>query len=182
VAPNPGQERTPSGKLASLAQNRKSAKRRSVETAEPSASRRIEVLNRQRGKKIWIGPLRLFASAALEAVGGLPHVDSLPDEVLIVLLSDSRIAEIHREFMNIVGATDVITFQHGEIFISVETAERQSREAKTSLEYELRLYLIHGLLHLAGFEDLTEHGSRAMARRQEKLMKRLLPNRIAEEI
>jgi probable rRNA maturation factor len=115
--------------------------------------------------------MRLFASAAMDAVRA--ESDSFPEEIVVVLIADRRMAEIHHRFMGIEGATDVITFQHGEIFISVETAERQSREAETSFEYELRLYLLHGLLHLAGFDDLTEPGFRAMSRKQEELMKLL---------
>jgi probable rRNA maturation factor len=118
--------------------------------------------------------LRSFASEALNIVCRLPEIASFPEETLVVFVSDSRIADLHRDYMSVVGATDVITFQHGEIFISVETAERQANEAKTTLLYELRLYLLHGLLHLAGYDDLTQSGHRAMSRKQEKLMKQLL--------
>ena len=65
-------------------------------------------------------------------------------------------ASLHRKFLNKPGPTDVITFQHGEIFISVPTAQRQAREFRTSLARELELYIVHGLLHLHGFDDQTE--------------------------
>jgi probable rRNA maturation factor len=64
----------------------------------------------------------------------------------------------------------VITFQHGEIFVSTETARRQARHFGTSREHELRLYIAHGLLHLRGFDDKTAAGAREMKCVQEKLV------------
>jgi probable rRNA maturation factor len=78
-----------------------------------------------------------------------------PNEILVVLVSDSRITDLHQRFMNEDGPTDVITFQHGEIFVSVPTAQRQAREYGTSTMQEVQLYLVHGLLHLRGFDDRT---------------------------
>jgi probable rRNA maturation factor len=92
------------------------------------------------------------------------------EEVEVALVSDKRITEIHRRFMNDPAPTDVITFQHGEIVISVETAKSQAREFGTSLDHELRLYIVHGLLHLHGFEDKTAAGAAEMKRVQEKIV------------
>ena len=72
--------------------------------------------------------------------------------------------------MGIAGPTDVITFQHGEICISVETALRQAAAFGTSLEHELRLYLVHGLLHLHGFDDRTPRGRARMKAVQEDIV------------
>ena len=90
------------------------------------------------------------------------------------MVSDKRIAEIHRRFMNNRSPTDVITFQHGEIVISVETAKRQAREFGTSLGDELHLYIVHGLLHLYGFDDKTASGAAEMKRVQERIVASLL--------
>jgi len=79
-------------------------------------------------------------------------------------------AELHQRFLNEPGPTDVITFQHGEIVISAETAKRQARAFRTSMELELRLYLVHGLLHLCGLDDKTAAGTGEMKRLQEKLV------------
>ena len=68
------------------------------------------------------------------------------------------------------GPTDVITFQHGEIFISVETAERQSVNFSGDTCRELWVYFVHGLLHLSGLEDLTEQGFEEMATIQEAIV------------
>lgn len=75
------------------------------------------------------------------------------DEVEISIVSDEVIAQVHQDFMDIPGATDVITFEYGEIVISAETARNYAADYGNSVEKELMLYIIHGLLHLAGHED-----------------------------
>ena len=75
--------------------------------------------------------------------------------------------------MNIAGATDVITFDHGEIHISVETAQRQAAEYFQDFEKEIMLYILHGLLHLAGHEDASDAGYAAMDLHQNELLSRV---------
>ncbi len=91
-------------------------------------------------------------------------------EIDVLLITDRRIAELHQRFMQIPGPTDVITFRHGEIFISVETASRQAAEQSTSLEHELQLYLVHGLLHLHGFDDHAPADRSCMQATQERIL------------
>src|SRR6185369_6384434 len=105
----------------------------------------IVVLNRQRAVRVQLPSLGQFAAEALIECLKLQKrkLGSLADlpEVSVVLVSDKRIAEIHRRFMNDPTPTDVITFDHGEIVISTETAKRQARQFRSSFEHELRLYL-----------------------------------------
>jgi probable rRNA maturation factor len=126
--------------------------------------------------RVDVATLRDFAERAVGTCLELPRKKlgqlSRLGKVEVALVSDKRIAEIHRRFMNDPRPTDVITFQHGEIIISVETAKRQAREFGTSLNHELRLYLVHALLHLHGFDDKTAAGSREMKRVQGKLLAR----------
>lgn len=86
-------------------------------------------------------------------------------ELSVVFLGDKAIARIHAEFLDDPTVTDVITFvgeDHptqpfaGEICINVDQARRAAKEHGTSLEHELRLYLTHGWLHLAGLFDGTK--------------------------
>jgi probable rRNA maturation factor len=79
-------------------------------------------------------------------------------------------ALLHRRFLNQSGPTDVITFQHGEIFISVDTARRHARVFGSSFAREVRLYIIHGLLHLHGFDDQSEADAKKMRLAQEKIL------------
>lgn len=80
-------------------------------------------------------------------------------------------ALLHRKFLGLAGPTDVLTFQHGEIFISAETARRHARAFGNSLMRELKLCIVHGLLHLHGFDDRTPTEARRMKTAQEKILR-----------
>src|SRR5881296_2450904 len=95
-------------------------------------------------------------------------------EISVWLISDRRMSRLHRQFLGPTGPTDVLTFQHGEIFISVETAKRHARVFGNPLMRELRLYIVHGLLHLHGFDDRTPAEVRKMQRTQERILRSAL--------
>lgn len=126
---------------------------------------------------VQLAPLQDFAQRALQECLKIRRRKSSVleklEEVSVVLVSDRRMAELHRRFLHEAGPTDVITFQHGEIFVSPETARRQARRFGTSLEDELRLYIGHGLLHLHGFDDKDPRSSADMKLTQEKLVARV---------
>ena len=96
------------------------------------------------------------------------------NEIFVWLISDRRMALLHRKFLGQSGPTDVLTFQHGEIFISVETARRHARAFGNSLLRELKLYIVHGLLHLHGFDDQTRAEACKMKKAQEKILRSAL--------
>jgi probable rRNA maturation factor len=145
----------------------------------------IAVHNRQRAIKIEIAGLQAFAERAQELALKLHAGKARPKKlshIEVILVSDRRMSELHQRFLQIDGPTDVITFQHGEIVISVETARRQAHTFGTSLKDELRLYLVHGLLHLRGFEDKAASSARVMRAAQERISReaskeRRLPGR-----
>lgn len=129
----------------------------------------IRVLNRQRKHPASANDLSTFCQQVGPLVLKVARKE-LPEQVLVVLVSDRKIAAIHEQFMGIAGSTDVITFQHGEIVVSVETAAKQASEYETDLLHELRLYITHGLLHLAGYDDHSEDDFREMAKLQNELV------------
>jgi rRNA maturation RNase YbeY len=131
----------------------------------------LELLNRQRKRRLDLILFRRFAESALTKVMERVTRTSLPEEIIVVFVSDAGIARIHRDFMSINGPTDVITFQHGEIFINVEAAERLCGKFFGDFHRELRIYFVHGLLHLLGLEDLTEQGFEEMAMVQEAIVR-----------
>ena len=138
---------------------------------ESTALPEISVQNRQRKIALDRAALERFARRALplcarERGRGLTSLE----EIAVLLIADRKISALHHRFMQVEGPTDVITFQHGEIFISVETARRQADAHHTSLDHELRLYLVHGLLHLHGFDDCVPAGRRRMQAVQEKIV------------
>ena len=137
----------------------------------------IQVHNLQRKISVNVRALRQFANRALTASIQEPRPSSrggLPHEIHVVLISDQRMSSLHRQFLNQSGPTDVITFQHGEIFISVPTARRQAREFGTSLMRELQLYIVHGLLHLDGFDDRSPAEQRSMRAAEARMLRRIL--------
>lgn len=140
----------------------------------------ITVLNRQRKVSVKLSALRDFAENILQEClklrGAKASALRTLREVSVVLVSDRRMAALHRRFLQQPGPTDVITFQHGEIFVSTETARRQARRFGTSLEHELRLYIVHGLLHLHGFDDKRPADAAQMQRLQDKLVASLEAN------
>jgi probable rRNA maturation factor len=134
----------------------------------------IAVHNRQRGTKIDIAALQIFAERALRLAlksrAGKAGPQKL-SQIGVILISDRRMSELHRRFFHIDGPTDVITFQHGEIFISVETARRQASVFRSAAVKEIQLYLVHGLLHLRGFDDKIASDAKAMRAMQERIVR-----------
>ena len=94
--------------------------------------------------------------------------------VEITILGSRAMAKVHRDFLNIPGATDVITFPYGEILVCAHIAAARAPEFGHSTTEELALYIIHGLLHLSGFDDLTPPDAEIMAATQQKILKLVL--------
>jgi len=137
---------------------------------------RITICNRQRAVPVRLPALQDFAQRALQECLKIPRRNSALkklEEINVVLVSDRRMAQLHRRFLGETGPTDVITFQHGEIFVSTETARRHARRFGNSFAGEVRLYIVHGLLHLHGFDDKIPAAAAEMMSAQEKLVVRL---------
>ncbi len=136
---------------------------------------KITVQNLQRRISVNVAELEKFAGHAVQNSLQL-HQGQRTDlrklsEIFIWLISDRRMALLHRKFLGQSGPTDVMTFQHGEIFISVETARRHARTFGNSLLRELKLYIAHGLLHLHGFDDQTPSEMHKMKAAQERILR-----------
>src|SRR2546430_503697 len=142
---------------------------------------KVSVRNLQRTISVNAAGLEKFAARAVRhclQVRKRKQTDlsKLP-RIFVWLISDRRMSQLHRKFLGETGPTDVLTFQHGEIFISVEMAKRQARLFGNSVIRELQLYVIHGLLHLHGFDDRTPAEARKMSRTQEKILRDCSPDR-----
>jgi probable rRNA maturation factor len=135
---------------------------------------KIGVRNLQRKVPVDVVDLEKFGRKALELCLRVPRkkktdLMQLP-QISVLIVSDPRIASLHRQFMSESGPTDVMTFQHGEIFISAETTRRNARRFGNTVGRELRLYVVHGLLHLHGFDDRDEARARKMQIVQRKIL------------
>jgi len=87
------------------------------------------------------------------------------------VVGSRRMAQVHREFLNVRGPTDVLTFPYGEILVCAPVAKSRAKEFGHDATTELALYCIHGLLHLAGHDDLDPCSARKMAVEQARILK-----------
>ena len=106
-------------------------------------------------------------------------------EVAVTIVDDSEIRELNREYRGIDSATDVLSFEMGEenpetgavmlgdIIISIDSAVHQSQEYEHSLERELAFLTIHGMLHLLGYDHMTEEEEKVMFAKQDEILERL---------
>ena len=137
-------------------------------------SPRLRLYNHQRTQPV---SLKLWREAAKQAVPLCLAAARSPDsdlhglaEVEISFVDDAEISRVHAEFLNDPTPTDIITFPHGEILISLDTAARQATEHAETCEREAALYIIHGLLHLAGWDDHDPAEAAAMKETQERIL------------
>lgn len=134
----------------------------------------IDLQNRQRSVRFNLRWLRRFAGLTMEpclkeSANGRFGLTAL-EEVSVAIVSDRAIARVHEQFMEIPGPTDVITFEHGEIVMSAQTARLQALERGHPIETELGLYLVHGLLHLNGFQDASSEDAARMDCSQHRIL------------
>jgi len=125
----------------------------------------IEVVNRQRGHRMVVKQWREFAEKALQAIS--------KDErnATIAFVSDPAIKELNRRFRGKNYPTDVLSFPNeaavfevenqshlGDVVISVPRAAAQAKQYKLSFFNEVKQLILHGLLHLSGYDHETDNG------------------------
>ena len=91
------------------------------------------------------------------------------EQLEVSVVSEPEISEVHGRFLNDPTATDVITFDHGEIIVSADMAQEKASGLGHPTEAELLLYVIHGLLHLGGYNDKSESEFEEMSQIQERI-------------
>lgn len=105
------------------------------------------------------------------------------DELTFSLVDDNTIHEINREYLKHDYPTDIITFNYseknqifidGEVLISYETALLNAKKYDVNLENEITRLIIHGVLHLLGFDDTTPSKKRVMKNKENALLKQIL--------
>ncbi|HJZ66707.1 MAG TPA: rRNA maturation RNase YbeY [Blastocatellia bacterium] len=151
----------------------------------------IEVLNRQRLASVDRKRVARVAKATLTAVNEQRR------GITVVFVSDRKIRDLNREFRGKAQSTDVLAFPLdepgsspgsagvlpaspqlgsneylGDVVVSAETALRQAREARHSLDREVDELVLHGVLHLCGYDHETDSGR--MNKLELKLRKKLL--------
>ncbi len=138
----------------------------------------VTILNQQESSKIKHSLLRKVAKCVLERFGeGRVSLS-------VVLVDDETISYYNETYLSHEGPTDVISFPQregdvrspkeellGDVMISVERAKAQAEEYGHSLEEEVILLLIHGILHLLGWDDKAPKERSKMEKEQERLLR-----------
>lgn len=139
---------------------------------------KITVTNRQRRVRPDLAWLRALAERAipfiLEHPGPRSGALSGLEGVEITLLGDGSIARVNEQFLQHVGPTDVITFDHGEILVGAGIAQQNAERYGKPLNHEVALYMVHGLLHLHGWSDKAPAEAARMALVQETILAKLI--------
>ena len=140
----------------------------------------VAIVARQRVRRVPAARLQAFAKRVARKA---PPTKATG--VAIVLAGDARVRRLNRDFRGKDKNTDVLSFPYGgarlpdgtrplgEIVISVAQAARQAEAAGHSLAVELRLLVIHGYLHLLGYDHEVDDGQ--MMRLQARLARALVP-------
>jgi probable rRNA maturation factor len=144
------------------------------EAEPPSTALRVLVADQAGGA---VDPRRIEA-AVLAALAESPYSQGA---VSVAVVDDAAIHRLNRQFLDHDWPTDVLTFPlvddpprlEGEIVVSLETAAAAAAEAGWSCDDELVLYVVHGALHLAGFDDQRPSDEAAMRRREAGVVDRL---------
>jgi probable rRNA maturation factor len=93
----------------------------------------------------------------------------------VVFLNDKEIRKLNRKYLNHDSPTDVLAFDYralgSELAISLDTAARNAKIYNTSPKEEIMLYIIHGILHLCGYNDTTLKARKRMFKKQSAIMK-----------
>lgn len=157
-------------------------------------SRELLIRNRQRVRAIHTRELRRITVALLEDCLAVPAY-----EVGLHLVAAPEMTNLNERFLRHAGSTDVITFDyaetsasaadsaapsrtakpaivrrlHGDIFVCLEDAVKQARQYRTSWQSELTRYVVHGALHLQGYDDLSPAARRVMKRKENRLLRAL---------
>ena len=120
------------------------------------------LLFRHPSRRVRRTPLREFL-AALEKAHKL--------EVTCLIADDAELQRLNKQFRKKNYATDVLSFPPNEMAISLDRASAQAKELGHSLDEELRILMLHGMLHLCGMDHETDSGE--MRRTETRWRKKL---------
>lgn len=138
----------------------------------------IEIVNNQRKIRIDNERWHIFTTKALQVIK-----ESKGKGVTVAFVADRKMRSLNSEFRGVNKTTDVLSFPAeqeefesfdntlGDVVISVEQAERQAKENGLTLEEEISQLILHGLLHLCGYDHETDDGE--MNRLELKLRRKL---------
>jgi probable rRNA maturation factor len=142
----------------------------------PERQRTLTLHNRQTTRRLDLRLLRRITRALLQ--------ETRPQgacELAIYFVAEPEMTHLNETFLRHKGSTDVISFDyspcspllHGEIFVCLDEAVSQARRFHTTWQSELVRYVVHGVLHLLGFDDTDSRTRRSMKTREDALVRQL---------
>ena len=147
-------------------------------TGAPTRNRSLALQNRQRSRKVDVRHFRRIATHLLDDLLELDHY-----ELTVLLVGTRKMTRLNTDFLQHEGSTDVITFDYsdssqtpgavGEIAICVDEAVVQARRWRTSWQAEVTRYLVHGVLHLLGYDDQDPPSRRRMKSEENRVFRAL---------
>jgi len=103
----------------------------------------------------------------------------IPGDLYFIITNDKTLLKINREFLKRNSLTDVIAFEYsegktvkGEIYISKETVKRNAYNYKVSLDEEMLRVMIHGTLHICGYNDRNNEEKSVMRKKENEWIER----------
>lgn len=142
-------------------------------------SKSLFLRNRQHIRKLDVRALRLGTTRLLEKELGLADFD-----IGIYVVSALEMTRLNETHLRHAGSTDVITFDYGdrtrpksltgEIFICIDEAIVQARRYRIDWQRELLRYIVHGVLHLSGYDDRKAANRRRMKLEEDRLLAHLI--------
>ncbi|RJP61689.1 MAG: rRNA maturation RNase YbeY [Candidatus Auribacter fodinae] len=143
---------------------------------------KIRISNRQKRFQIYPSTIKNICAEVLTCEGEPESV-----ELDVSIVSDEEIEQLNEQYLQHTGPTDVLSFsqregddvdglddQIGDVVVSADRAFEQSAIFDTSFNEEFALYIIHGILHLLGYDDTTDEDKDCMEKRQQYLLQKLV--------
>jgi len=137
---------------------------------------KIELINQQRIKRVNLKQLHKYLKKILVFL-------NIPSQKVSVLLCDNALVKkLNKKYFKKSSVTDVIAFPLtddlepdylGEVVVSVEEAVKVAKSLGCKWQDELRLYLIHGILHLVGYDDRTKIKQTRMEKTQKMILRKI---------
>jgi probable rRNA maturation factor len=137
---------------------------------------KINITNLQKAVKIDLNQVKKIARKALLALG------EEKSDLSVCIVDNSQIKDLNYKYKGLNRPTDVLAFSLregqgvrggefilGDVVISAQIARSQAKRLRRKIKDEINLYIVHGILHLVGYDDNTKAARKKMEAMQEKL-------------
>jgi len=125
-----------------------------------------------------ITPFSFVEDSVIEWVNSsIENENKISGDICFIFCNDSYLLNVNQKYLDHDFFTDVITFDYsvsnivsGDIFISVDRVEENSKQYRVSFDYEMRRIMVHGVLHLVGYTDKSEEDKIIMTSKEDEYL------------